>query len=293
MALEVYDAEAVKRLLKAFTDAITSDLIPAHAHVTPEGLASLGNLMLEIPMGRLPGYSGVNKFGRAPNMGGASPVDVWDNALAQPIWLPPTAARIHTIKSTNVADALAGAGAKTVRVYGLTSWGAAEDSEVISLNGTTGVPTTKAYVVIHRMAVVTKGTSGPNVGTISAIAAAPDNYVTAQINAGQGQTQMAIYGVPSTQTAYLHCYYASFNKSGGSAGSIDVSLRVNPEPDVERLGYLTKSTRAVQSTGTSDITHCYDPYFKIPGPALIKIQGEPSSNNFDMSAGYDLILVDN
>ncbi len=259
------------------------------------------DLSLELAAGTVDRHKSVNKFGRSTNVDSDTATDIWDGANPtddEPIWIPPTAARIHTIVSDDTDDDGTlpglGPGARTIQVYGLQDWDTAETSEVVVMNGTTGVPMSNAYVIIHRMKVLTKGATGPNVGVITATAAS-DGTVTAQINnapEGQGQTQMAIYGVPSVQKAFMTAYYTSANRSA-SSGAVDVSLLVNPEPDAELLGYLVKHTQGLKPAGTSYIRHPFDPYFGISGPAIIKIQAMPTANNFDCSAGFDLIMVDN
>ena len=256
------------------------------------------DMALEIAAGTYANYTAVNKFGRAPAGGQTTATDIWDRANATPtqqIWLAPTAARIHAIVSTDDTDGKTAApnsvGARTLRVYGLTSWDAAEVSEDITLDGTTAVNTTNSYVIIHRMKALTWGTSGPNAGIISATAAT-DTTVTAAIIIGQGQTQMAVYGIPSTQTAYMTSYYGSAIQAAAACrGSVE--LFVNPIPDTLTTKYLVKHTNGWDTTATSYIPHGFNPYFKIAGPAIIKIQVISSAADTDFSAGFDLILVDN
>ncbi len=242
--------------------------------------------------GDIDGLAAVNKFGRANNVDGGF-TDIWDMANTvqdQDIWVAPTQARIHDIVSTSVSDAAAGVGAQTLRVFGLTDWDTAEVSEDITLNGTTNVPTVNAYVIIHRMRVLTKGATSVNVGNITATAQT-DSTITAEIYAGQGQTQMAIYGIPSTQDAYMGSLWAGLNKA--TAGDADIFLRENPEPQDELLNFLIKHTFGVSTTGSSYVSHMFDPFFKIPGPAIIKVQGRGTPINMDVSAGFDLIVKDN
>lgn len=257
-------------------------------------VSTLGSA-LEIADGVFPSYSVVNKFGRSTNVDSGIDTDIWDRANVtddDDIWTAPTQARIHNIVSSSGSDDgdPAGIGARTLRVSGLTSWSAKEVSEDIVLDGTTPVATVNAYVIIHRMEVLTKGATGVNVGAITATAVT-DGTVTAQINAGEGQTQMAVYGLPSIQVAYMTSYYASFLKTGGP-GNVDVSVLVNPEPDSELLNFVVKHTQAIMSTGSSQFSHSFLPYFRVLGPAIIKIQGNGSANDLDISAGFDLVLKD-
>jgi len=251
---------------------------------------------LEASMGNLDGITSVNKFGRAPSGIQTTATDVWDRADATPtqsVWVAPLAARTHIIHSTSILDDAASTGAKTVQVYGLKAWDSNEVNEVVSMAGNASTAVTKnSYVIIHRMKVLTKGATAVNNGVITATATT-DNSVTAQINEGEGQTQMAIYGVPSSQTAYMTSYYGTLNKSGGAVGTLNFSLVVNPEPDVELTNFLTKNTRGLQSTGNSGDSWNFNPYFKISGPAIIKVSATANTADLEASAGFDLLLVDN
>jgi len=255
------------------------------------------DFMLEVSAGNVPSHSGVCKFGRNTVIASAAVADIWDNGQTggNLIWDAPTSAVNHNIVSTSTSDdgSPAGVGARTIQVYGLTDWGSKETSEVITMNGTTNVPTVNSYVIIHRMKVLTKGATSSNVGTIKATAIGGGGLVTAQINVGKGQTQMAICGIPSTQTAYMTHYYASANKAGGTTGLANIRLLVNPEPNTELINFVHKHTQALIATGNSYIRHEYQPYFKIPGPAIIKMQALSGAADMDISAGFDLILVDN
>lgn len=257
---------------------------------------------LELAKGNIPGHSTVNKFGRNTDIDSTVLADIWDGgkttgalpAGTSLIWVAPTAAAKHNLTSTSGSDASGGVGARTVKVYGLTDWDTAEVSETVVMDGTNDVETANAYVIIHRMEVMTKGATNVNVGTITATAKAPSaTTVTARIEVGQGQTQMAIYGIPSVQVAYLNNWYASANKAGGNAGLVDLSLLVNPEPETELLNFLVKHTFGLQTVGSSAFPNAYVPPKIITGPAIIKVQALSGTANMDISAGFDLVLVDN
>lgn len=257
------------------------------------------DIMLDIPAGLVLFHSAVNKFGHAPSGVQTTATDFWDRADAVPtqqIWLPPTVARIHTIATDSAADDFSGGGtgARTLRIDGLTSWGSPETSEVVELDGAgaNAQVTASAYVIIHRMEVLTTGTGGTNAGTITATAVT-DGTVTAQIHVGEGQTNMAIYGVPSTHTLYIVQYYVEIENAPGSAATIKSRLLVNPEPDVELAHFNVKHTKGVQSTGTSSDIYPFRPYFRVPGPAIVKMEGTSSAADTDGSSGFDGILVTN
>jgi len=249
--------------------------------------------LLEVAKGNISGTSWVNKFGRNAAVS-TSLEDIWDGSS---IWVAPTQARGHTISSTVAGDsAVSGTGARTIQIYGLTGWDQTETTETLSLAGTSAVYTVENYVIIHRMKVLTKGTiaggTSSNIGTITA-QALTDQTVTAQISPGRGQTLMAIYGIPSTKTAYMTAWEAAQNRTGvGVTVATDVTLVVNPEPDAQLLHYINKHTMSLFGSGTTVIQHQFAPYFKIPGPAIVKVQAIGSAAA-DIDAGFDMIIVDN
>lgn len=254
---------------------------------------------LDVARGIIPGMSTYNKFGRNIEIDADVLADIWDGGhtiasggSVSLIWVAPTQARIHDIVSSSTSDAMGGVGARSIHLFGLPAWDKKEISEYINLDGTTNVPTVNKYVIIHRMKVETKGVTSINVGIIKATAQT-DATVTAQIRAGQGQTQMTLFGVPSIQTAYLGRFYANCNKSAGAAGLVDVSLMVNTDPMGELTNFLTRHTFGLQTVGTSAFTIPYYVPKIIPGPVIIKIQVLSGTANMDVSAGFDLILVDN
>ena len=186
----------------------------------------------------------------------------------------------------------AGAGAHTLRIYGLKNWVQKEVSEDINLTGVTPVTLANNYVMLNRMEVLTKGVSYINKGNIDATAAT-DATISARIRALQGRTQMAIYGVPLAQTAYLTRIFANLNITSSNAALADIYLLVNSTPQTERLMYRTEQVFGLQSVGTLSEEFVYVALKKIPGPVIIKMQAVSSTNNADLSGGFDLVLVDN
>ena len=252
-------------------------------------------LSVAVARGLINGVTQINKFGAAPSGVQTTPTDIWSRANATPtqqIWIAPTAARIHALVSTSANDDgdTQDVGAWTIRVYGLTSWDTAETSEVVLLTGVTPVNTLNSYVIIHRMKVLTCGASGPNVGTISATAV-DDGTVTAVILPGDGQTEMAIYGVPSTQTFILTRWGVGIDKASPTATTCDFELRVNENPNVQLLSFLRKDDMAVQSTGNQWQERTYGNPVPFSGPCIIKVQATASAADTDAKSGFDGYLV--
>jgi hypothetical protein len=262
------------------------------------------DFMFEVAKGNIPGHHPVNKFGSSSNVDTA-PTDIWDHA-SQNTWLPPTVARIHEIVSTSDEDSdtggtvAQGAGARTIRIWGLKTWDLSETSEDIIMDGTaTGansVDTAESYVIIHRMAVLTTGATGlfSNVGIISAVAKT-DGTVTAQIFTGKGQTQMAIFGVPSTQRFFITAVHSSIAKDSPGvtpkAGAIllsTVDVVNNP------FTYSFRHTWTLQGDGlTSSTVPFSPPKDRFNGPCIVKIAMVADTLNSLADASFDGVLVDN
>ena len=246
---------------------------------------------LEVSRGNITGIKTVNKFGRCVDNVDAADTDIWDGASGGTIiWVAPTEARIHSIVSGSASDDdNAGTGAYSVTVYGLTDWDTPEVSEVVLLAGLTPVNTVNSYVIIHRMVCAFGATSTTaNAGIITATAAT-DATVTAQIAVGEGQTQMAIYGIPSTQCFYMNDVYGGVNRAVSSA--CNLSILFNPSPNVSLTTFLIKSTFPAHSTGETLSERIFKQPFKFAGPGILKIQGNGTSPNLDVSAGFGGYLV--
>ena len=261
-----------------------------------EVLLMKSDFNLNVARGLVSGMSASQVYGHAPSGVQTSLTDIWDRADTVPtqqVWLAPTAARIHAIVSSSASDdgSPAGIGGRTVTVYGLTSWTTAEVSETVTLNGVGAVNTVNAYVMINKMVVATSGASGPNVGTIIATAAV-DATITAAILPTDGQTEMAIYGIPSIQTAYINKFHASINDSGATS-RVDFYGRINASPSTNPTVFSVARTFCLTNTGTSAYDESFDPPLKIVGPAIIKLSAIASAADLDGSGGFDLILVDN
>jgi len=247
------------------------------------------NYFSELVLGNIEGRTYVNKFGTAPDGVQLTATDIWSRADATPtqqIWLAPTAARIHALVSSSAADT-----GFNITVYGLTSWSTAETSEVVALTGQTPVNTTNSYVIIHRMEMTPTAAKVINAGTITATAAV-DSTITAVILPGDGQTEMAIYGVPSTQKALMHRWTANIDKTvGATLISADFKILMNPNPNVQTTGFLRKDDISVTSSGTTAYERIYKAPKVFDGPCIIKIQATSTTADTEGESGFDLELV--
>jgi len=256
----------------------------------------MNNMNLDIPAGRVPGKSSVNKYGSGPDCDSGVLSDIWSRNDITKVWIAPTQARIHALVSTVVTDADGDVGANRIRVYGLPAWDADEVSEEVIMTGTTPKNTINSYVIIHRMEVTSIGTAGVNLGRITATAAV-DGSVTAEIpyntavSRGVGQTLMAIYGLPSTKTAYITKYYHSITNN--VSANAETAVAVATDPIFRPAHFTVKHRLGMAYGGTSTHEHNFKPYYKITGPAIIKMSVIASANNVACSGGFDMILEEN
>lgn len=150
---------------------------------------------------------------------------IWSNDAS--VWVPPTAARVHAIVSSDVDDnSGADTGARTLLV---TGYGASNNflSEIVTLHATDGtiaVNTANSYVHIDRMEVLTAGSTGANEGLITATAAT-DSTITCAIAAGLNVSNGAILYCGEVGRQW-HVRGASISASGLTDGATSIEVRL-------------------------------------------------------------------
>lgn len=250
----------------------------------------------QVSAGLVPGVDYVMQIGNAVTGVQTTATDIWgraDSIPTQQIWLAPTAARIHAIVSSSASDdgSPVGVGARTIRVYGLTSWTTEEIFEDITLNGTGAVNTVNSYVMINRLKVLTSGATSINVGTITATAAT-DSTITAVILPLDGVSQQAIYGIPSIKTAYIAQLNADL-ETAVTQTRVFMDLMVNHAPQLQPTIFTHEYSFHTQNSGTTNIIRRFICPLKISGPAIIKMQGIATGADTSVCSSLDIYLVSN
>jgi len=180
------------------------------------GLSSLpiglvDNFFLEVSRGKVQGWSNVIIRGHNPSQSAASGfVDIAEQGDLTYL----TTAYTHNIVSTSTDDTGLGDGLQSVLVSGVSQDGSLQ-SEVVILNGTTNVLTTKEYLRINFLIGLTAGSTGWNVGTITA---KETNAATVQceIDPTESISQGTHYTVPLNYNAYLCKVELNSHKVGGA-----------------------------------------------------------------------------
>ena len=197
---------------------------------------------LQVARGQVDGHSTVNIYGYQPSVGTTS-IPVWENATA---YTYPVAAGVMYLSGSNGDTA-------QITIVGLDA-SYALISEVVTLSGTTPVATTKSYLRINSMFVSVGSATNPAGAVYLKNSGGTVTY--AQINAGIGRTQAALYTVPAGYTYYLqrvniytslngNDYVTYQNKTISSAGVVQVTqqapfamgyeaLRIMPRPFLEK-----------------------------------------------------------
>lgn len=249
----------------------------------------VGDFHLEVALHHVANYHSVNKFGQARDCDIGIPTDVWDGAdgsTSTDIWVAPTAPRVHAIVSTDTADTDAGTGARRIEVFGITDWDNGFDThETVIMDGTTPVNTVNSYVVVHRVSVHNFGSGGTNAGIISATAAV-DGTVSAMMHIGVGQSQMAIYAIPTNFlfaiTALHTCVVAT------QAANVMGQLLIKIHADTDDSGFVVKREWSFRRDMHYDLE--YLPPLIVEGPAIVKIQVVSDSANVNVVANFDGIM---
>jgi hypothetical protein len=176
------------------------------ANTTNNESTTSADFMTQVARGKVVGASQVNIFAYSENVK-TTYFTLWEETGTTQYAFPASAV-VMTLASTSASDNTQA----TVLIAGLdTNWDI--QTETVTLNGTTNVNTTKSFRRINSMILTSPGTSQTtNIGVITA----KNGGVTyAQINAGIGRNQAAIYSVPNGYTMYLY----SINAFNGDASA--------------------------------------------------------------------------
>ena len=187
---------------------------------------------LQVARGQITNHSEQNVFayGTTPATAGTFRT-VWEN-MATTEYVFPSSAWTMQLASSDAGDTA------SITIVGLDA-NYNVISEVLVLNGTTNVPTTKQYFRINSMFVSAGSATNP----VGVVTLKNSTVVYAQINTGVfngttsslGRTQMAVYTVPAGYTFYGYRYgaYSSFN--GNSANYTTYRAITNSSAGVQQL----------------------------------------------------------
>jgi hypothetical protein len=246
---------------------------------------NMSDLNLEIPAGNIAGKTSVNKFGRNSAVASGATEDIWDGSN---IYTWPATALMTKLSQTTDQAAMRG---ETVEVQGLAA-GFVATTQDVTLNAsdtTTPVTLTTPLLRAFRMKVQA------DVVTTSPIRLHNDaeSVDYAIIGTGNNQTLMALYTVAAGKTAYVTNYYGTANAGGGAPTTLNVRLwaKDNANSYERQLKHVMGVSGDVDAYGR--FQHFFRPYARFNEKTDIYIDATTVGAAADVSAGFDLILVNN
>ncbi len=239
----------------------------------------IGNrdFLTEVAKGNVNGHSLVRKFGinlDIPNA--ATYEDVWSPSVNK-VWQ--TSDQSLEVVSSDADDTSAGTGARTIRVFTLDA-SHDEAQQDVTMNGTSAVAMTGTHIEAYRAYVLTAGTTETNEGVID-IQVASAGDILAQIPAGYGQTEQAMYIIPNGTTGYL---------MGWGIGLISkLTTPVVEGRLMTKEGSGAWRVRDVRELGMSEP-------FVAPLPleaeTIVRVCASSDSNSTGIRGGFTILLVD-
>jgi hypothetical protein len=154
------------------------------------------------------------------------------------------------------------------------------------MNGTADVLSASSWKRVFRAKVLTAGSAGENVGTITVTGdTVADRFVN--LSAGVNQSQIACFTIPDGYTAVIRWFKVSIARANSAAGSAEFRLLARNEGGVYRA-----LRREVFTTSESVV---YDGPNGITLPArtdvITRIESVASTNT-EASAVYDYLLIE-
>lgn len=238
----------------------------------------------EVAFGRVRGTTYHHAFGRNSDIDTASGFEaIWNGGGAY-TGFNATAAETVEVFSSSASDTSAGVGARTARLFGLDS-DYLEQTEDITLNGVTPVVSTKSFIRCHEVQVLTGGSSGENVGTITVRQSATTANVFAVMPIGYNRSMIAAYTIPANkQGAVSNAFATISNKTNGVC---NVRAKARSFGSV----FTVRGEVSVLADGSSFVQLDYDiPSGIVPPKTDYFIEADSSVNNMAISAGFELIL---
>lgn len=221
--------------------------------------------------------SAITGFGSDFSFGDVTTAATTRAAVRRTTYTEQTSNAQRSINSSSANDTSAGTGARTVLLTYMDSTGAGPFTETVTLNGTTNVNTVATNICfIESMEVVTVGSTGSNVGTLTLHAAAAGGGATiGTIAATDNQTFWAHHYVPTGKIANITGL--SFSHNGTTVGS-GAAFTINSIaiPSANMVEKQVSDTPRLYGQ-SSTTTRTYVSPLKVTGPARVTIYVTPET----------------
>jgi hypothetical protein len=200
-------------------------------------------------------------------------------------------AATFTLSSTSANDAAAGTGARTVLISGVgADW--VRQTETVTLNGLTGVSTAKTWMIIHRLEVITAGSSGWHEGTVYAgtgtITTGKPAVVEALLSRaggiGENRSEMGFFPVPADHELLL------LDASTGVTSNKQLTAGLYVKPNIPDGVFSVRGKR--NSLAVPIVEELRTPA-RIPEKTIIEARGFVDAGDADVTFDFQAILIDN
>ena len=232
----------------------------------------------------------IRKFAKSAVLVANTDGDVWSQGGALSYL---TTSQTMSVVSTSTADAVGGTGGRQLYISGLD-----EDynfqSEVVALNGTTPVITSKSFLRIYSARLIDAGSGERNAGKIT-MTATTAGTVQAAIEALRSVTEMSQFTIPNNYTAMAINLNMSVYRAAGGTGSraaeIQIHARVPSPYDPTRYIDYETNKYGLRSDGASISSLSSQLKGSIPAKTDYRLTATAESNNTVCSVQYDLLLI--
>ncbi len=245
---------------------------------------------VQVAQGKLLGWSHIHKFGRNSDIdmasgfealwGGGGDYTGFNAVVAETI-------EVFTTGAGAANNVPGGSGAWNVELFGLDA-NLLEQSELVTLNGTTPVNTRRQYLRMDRGIVRKAGTTGIN-GANDGTITARQNVTTANIfmviQDGRNQTTIAAYTIPANKEGSMLAWFAALSKKQAAFSEVQLLFRPPGEP------FQVKEEQTISSAASSNWDRPFPvPKDSIAGGTDIKIMADTSADDMGVAGGFDILM---
>lgn len=223
--------------------------------------------------------SAITGFGAAFAFGDITTAATTRTAVRRTAYTEQTSNAQRSIVSSSANDAAAGTGARTVRLTYMDSTGAGPFTEDITLNGVTAVNTVATNICfIEKITVLTVGSTGSNVGTLTLrAAAAGGGAVIGTIAPTDNQTFWAHHYIPTGKECNITGLSVSHNGTTvGSGGTF--TINAIPIPQTNQVDRQISDTHRLYGQ-SSTTPRTYISPLKVSGPARLTVYVTPETGS--------------
>lgn len=236
----------------------------------------------EIALGRRQGATTWNKFGYNTDIDTATDPEIIASWGGTYQYL--TSGETIDIVSSSTADDgdPAGTGTQQIIIWGVDeNW--EEQTEIVTMDGTTTVTTTSQWIGINRVSIYVAGSGLSNAGTID-ITASTSGYTLAQMPAGEGTSQQMIFFVPVSHQFLAEWLYFTVSKTSGGS-SPEVNLIGWVYSDVSNAEYQVYNDD-IDVADTQHINVQPPTPFIIGEKSILWFTGETNTNNTQVKGRF-------